>query len=663
LDVSGFNTSKVTNMGGMFNGCSKLEILNLSGWVVNITDTSSSVALVLSSVTSLRKITLPKTISADLAIPTSYSWYNTSNGNSVVPTTISSYDENSTYSNAVIKVISSETKAYFPTGWKTTVHSKAGVSYSEITSISFVSELPDTTTWTYYGYVDNDNLIAIYESDTNIQFYSPITIYGVDGSNSYFSGCSVLTTVIFTNFNTSEMTTFGSMFYDCSSLIELDLSSFDTSNITNMDTMFFYCSSLTSLDLSNFDTSNVTTMVSMFAECTSLETLNLFGWTVNSGTNLSLSSVRFLKTVTLPKTISINLFIPSLYTWYNTSNGNAVVPTIISSYAENSTYSNAVIRVGYTVTLSASGASCTELNGWSDGSGKYTKVVLYGDALGSMPTVTKTGYKFSEWNESSDGTGNIYTEESVITSDTTIYAVWKSVCALTITSNYSSTADSFAMAFANITGNGNTWNLMLVSGEEFKLTNLAEGTYTIVVSSTINHKATVQNGTITLGGSTTTSTVVVEVTKVSAGGFYGATAVSSTASSSLNAENNVQSTVSSSMNAENNVQSIVESSLNTENNVQSIEIPQLIEAETYQNSEETCEVLTTNVENEQEMACEVQTLNVENEQAKTSETNVDYEITSTKEMQIANQSKEVLENKKTFSTLDLSSYQYCKKWL
>jgi hypothetical protein len=79
--------------------------------------------------------------------------------------------------------------------------------------------------------------------------------------------------------------------------------------------------------------------------------------------------------------------------------------------------------------------------------------------------------------------------------------------------------------------------------------------------------------------------------------------------------------------------------------------------------ETTCKVQTANVVNEQETTCKVQVLNAENEQAKTSETNVDYEITSTKEMRIVNQSKEVLENKKTFSTLDLSSYQYCKKWL
>jgi surface protein len=37
--------------------------------------------------------------------------------------------------------------------------------------------------------------------------------------------------------------------------------------------MFNGCSSLTSLDLSNFDTSNVTTMQYMFQDCTSLQTV------------------------------------------------------------------------------------------------------------------------------------------------------------------------------------------------------------------------------------------------------------------------------------------------------------------------------------------------------------------------------------------------------
>ena len=41
------------------------------------------------------------------------------------------------------------------------------------------------------------------------------------------------------------------MFYGCSSLTSLNLSNFNTNNVNNMNHMFSYCSSLTSLNLSN----------------------------------------------------------------------------------------------------------------------------------------------------------------------------------------------------------------------------------------------------------------------------------------------------------------------------------------------------------------------------------------------------------------------------
>jgi len=45
------------------------------------------------------------------------------------------------------------------------------------------------------------------------------------------------------------------MFSGCSALTTLDVSNFDTSSVYKMEHMFSGCSSLTILDLSNFDTS------------------------------------------------------------------------------------------------------------------------------------------------------------------------------------------------------------------------------------------------------------------------------------------------------------------------------------------------------------------------------------------------------------------------
>ena len=63
------------------------------------------------------------------------------------------------------------------------------------------------------------------------------------------------------------------MFYGCSNLTSLDLSSFNTENVTGMYQMFYICYNLTSVDLSSFKTNNVTSMGWMFSNCSNLTTI------------------------------------------------------------------------------------------------------------------------------------------------------------------------------------------------------------------------------------------------------------------------------------------------------------------------------------------------------------------------------------------------------
>ena len=75
-----------------------------------------------------------------------------------------------------------------------------------------------------------------------------------------FTGCSNLTSLNLSNFNTSRVTDMRGLFEGCKKLTSLNVSSFNTSNVRHLDAMFMGCSSLTSLDLSNFNTSNVVSM-------------------------------------------------------------------------------------------------------------------------------------------------------------------------------------------------------------------------------------------------------------------------------------------------------------------------------------------------------------------------------------------------------------------
>ena len=90
-----------------------------------------------------------------------------------------------------------------------------------------------------------------------------------------FNNCSSLRSLDLPGFNTANVTDMGSMFKKCSSLRSLDLSSFDTRKVTDMQSMFEGCTNLESIDLSSFDTENMISTTGMFFSCTNLETLDL----------------------------------------------------------------------------------------------------------------------------------------------------------------------------------------------------------------------------------------------------------------------------------------------------------------------------------------------------------------------------------------------------
>ena len=82
---------------------------------------------------------------------------------------------------------------------------------------------------------------------------------------------------------TEKVTSLNGIFSNLSKLTSIDFSDFDTSKCTNMYRMFYECSSLTSLDLSKFDTSSCMSMYYMFYECSKLSSITLGAdWASNS---------------------------------------------------------------------------------------------------------------------------------------------------------------------------------------------------------------------------------------------------------------------------------------------------------------------------------------------------------------------------------------------
>nr|MCR4560367.1 BspA family leucine-rich repeat surface protein [Bacteroidales bacterium] len=111
----------------------------------------------------------------------------------------------------------------------------------------------------------------------------------VEDMGEMFGHCKV-TELDVSNFNTAKVKETYAMFYDCSNLTDIDVSNFNTASVTKMREMFYGCSGLTTLDLSSFNTTQVADMNAMFYDCNNLTTIKVSNeWTtsnVSDGANM-----------------------------------------------------------------------------------------------------------------------------------------------------------------------------------------------------------------------------------------------------------------------------------------------------------------------------------------------------------------------------------------
>ncbi|HAA2911272.1 TPA_asm: BspA family leucine-rich repeat surface protein [Listeria monocytogenes] len=241
LDVSGLDTSAVTNMNCMFNYCSVLEELDVSNF-----DTSSVTTMrdMFGSSGKLEKLDVSNFYTSSVTTMQAMFYGCTS----LEELDVSNFDTNSV------------------TNMSYMFYNCAGLEELD------VSNFDTSSVTTMYGTFVGCN--SLEELDVSNFDTSSVTTM-----QAMFNACRALEKLDVSNFDTSSVTTMQAMFENCTGLGELDVSNFDTSSVTTMAYMFDGCTSLEELDLSNFDTSSVTTMAYMFQNCTALKSLYLDNFT------------------------------------------------------------------------------------------------------------------------------------------------------------------------------------------------------------------------------------------------------------------------------------------------------------------------------------------------------------------------------------------------
>ena len=223
LDVSGFNTSKVIDMAEMFNECNSLTELDVSGF-----DTSN--------VTNMAGM-----------------FYGC---NSLTELDVSSFDTSNVYDMSYMFSFCFNLTRLDVNNFKTSKVYDMSNMFNQCYGLTEINVSNFDTSNVY----DMSNMFAMTERPTKLQH-----IYGLE------------------NFKTSNVRDMSAMFQDCRQLTELNLSSFDTSNVYDMSFMFSWCEELTELDLSNFNTTNAEDMSSMFRHCTNLKTIYVGdGWNIDN---------------------------------------------------------------------------------------------------------------------------------------------------------------------------------------------------------------------------------------------------------------------------------------------------------------------------------------------------------------------------------------------
>ena len=269
LDISNFNTSKVTSAPSLFNGCRALKELKL-GQNCTFTKVWPKKSSVFTSVSGMEVLVHSSYLDAVEKSFTDDLGFTSSNGEFIAE------DQRK----AQVLWNSSDKKLTF-------VYTKE-LSAGKYYKGKYISKAWGETDVLGAAQTKTSPWASDLKSQVaTVEFDPSFANVKVTKTSNWFKGCTNLSTVKgLENLKTASVTDMYGMFANCPSLEEIDLSSFDTKVVTSMSYMFDGCTSLKSLDLSNFNTEKLKYMTAMFRNCSDLTELKIGHFNTGSVTTM-----------------------------------------------------------------------------------------------------------------------------------------------------------------------------------------------------------------------------------------------------------------------------------------------------------------------------------------------------------------------------------------
>ena len=273
LDLSGFDTANVTNFYHMFSGCANLTSLDISSFVldnnfieIDEEDYYSDCLYMFDGCKNLSSVKTPLSNNVcDIALPV-----------------VMCNEEGKLYYSLPVMSRSIELKLPSQTGqeYRYNVGEGATATFDTATGEIVIYSAGGTLWKNWLRQFDKSMIQSIKLAENCDSVFLP-----ADSSGMFYS-CSNLRHLDLRGFDTSNVTDMSDLFMYCYSLEELDVSGFNTTKVQLMESMFYCCNSLNELDLSSFDTANVNDMGHMFGYCYSLTDINLSSFNTQNVRNM-----------------------------------------------------------------------------------------------------------------------------------------------------------------------------------------------------------------------------------------------------------------------------------------------------------------------------------------------------------------------------------------
>ncbi len=391
LDVSSFDTSKVTNMSEMFNQSTHIISLDLSNFDTSNVTNMNSMFQQCNALTSVNM--------------TSFKTSNVTNMAEMF------YDCQALTSLDVSKFDTSRVtdfKCMFYNCLSLPSINVSGFDTSQATDLSNMFSQCKALTSIDVKNFNTSSVTAMFSMFAYCESLTSLDISNFDTSNVgnmmyLFAGCNGLSTIDLSNMSTKSATSMYRMFYEWKNLTSLNLSNFDTSKVTSFQEMFSGCTNLASLDLSSFSTSSVTNMQEMFNSCNKLAEIKLgadFKWVGTDGY------------LPAPDSAQID---GADGKWYDNGDGTAYTPAELADVTRTET--RTYVAVGSTYGFDKDKMK-TALSSLSESNPTTLKFVKGNDEeLSGLTLVTTDGIQ----TDASSGKLGVFTTASNSNSDTTVY--------------------------------------------------------------------------------------------------------------------------------------------------------------------------------------------------------------------------------------------------